>query len=266
MSLPSVRSSSMPDRTVSAASRITITEVGTGFEGEPRDSRPRWIRRVLIALASIAGLSLVGLFLLGYADYQIAGNGSSSTRARIQWVWVHGDHLHFAVHIAQARLFDICPCTRRVAAEQYRRARFHAVTLRQQAVAANSHPQSIAAWVDYFVGPFAVGVEWLQDGMSWIAGHHPTQQVTVQMNDYEFQPAEISVTRGTTVTWRNTDDLGEAHAVATDRKLFGPFEALPLEPEETFAYTFTERGAFTYFCGFHGAPGRQGMAGVIVVQ
>lgn len=141
-----------------------------------------------MALASIAALGLVCLFLLAYADFEMAGNGSPSTAARIKWVWVQGDHLHFAVHIAGARLFDVCPCTRRLATEQYRRAHFHALTPLQQALAANSRPHSASQWADYIVGPLAVGVEWLHDGVSWISGRRPTQQITVQMGDYEFQP------------------------------------------------------------------------------
>ena len=252
---------------MSAAPRITVTEVGRRYE-DTRGARRgrRWIRRAVIALASIAGLSLVCLLLLAYADFETAGNGSPNTAARIRWVWAHGDHLHFAVHITGARLFDLCPCTRRLATEQYRRAHFHALTPLQQALVANSRPRSASQWLDYVVGPFAVGLEWLHDGVSWIAGHRPTQQVTLQMGDYEFQPSEISIARGTTVTWRNTDDLGEAHSVVADSGQVVKFDSRPLEPDETFAYTFTERGIFTYFCRFHGASGHQGMAGVIVVQ
>ena len=248
------------------APRITLTEVGRRFEEEQGKSGPNWIRRALTVLAAVVSLSLLSLFMLAYADYDTAGNGSPSTSARIQWVWVHGDHLHFAVHIAQAHLFDLCPCTRRVAAAQYWRAHFHAVTPRQQAVAANSRPQSASQWVDYFVGPFAVGFDWLHDGVNWLGGQRPSQQVTVDMGDYEFQPVEISIARGTTVTWRNTDELGEAHTVVADDGQLVKFGSDPLEPDESFTYTFTERGRFIYYCSLHGEPGHQGMSGVVVVH
>lgn len=255
----------MAKQTLSAP-RVTLTETGRRFEAAQSAPGRRWIRRVVIAVACLVGLGLLGLFLLAYADYDIAGNGSPSTSARIRWVWLQGDHLHYAVHITQARVFDLCPCTRRLAAEQYRRAHFHALTPRQQAVAANSHPLTTAQWVDYFVGPFAVSLDWLHDGVSWLSGQRPSQQVMIDMGNYEFQPAEITVGRGTTVTWRNTDELGEAHWVVADSGQAAKFDSAPLEPDELFAYTFTDRGTFTYYCSLHGAPGQQGMSGVIVVH
>jgi plastocyanin len=213
--------------------------------------------------------ALVSLALLAFADYDMAGNGSSSSSARLAWVWERGDHLHFAVHIAQGRLFDICPCTRRAADYQYFKAHFHAVTPHQVALAADTHPHTPSQWVEYVAGPAVVSLDWIHDGVSWIAGQRPTQQATVVMDQYEFQPTEIHVVRGTTVTWRNVDEEGELHSVTSDPGQSVKFGSDWLLPDESFQFKFTERGRYAYYCQAHGEPGQQGqigMTGVVVVE
>jgi len=223
--------------------------------------------RLLVKAAVVVGLlSLLSLLLLAVADYDQAGNGSPDLSARAAWVWVHGDHVHFAVHMAAARVLDVCPCTRRAAATQYYRAHFHAVTPHQAALAADSRPRTMGDWAEYVVGPFTVGFDWLHDAATWIAGQRPTQQATVLVEEIEFAPAEIHVTRGTTVTWRNVDELGEAHTVTADPGQTVTFDSDWLEPDESFSFTFTERGRFVYYCQAYGAPDHQGMSGVVVVS
>jgi plastocyanin len=229
----------------------------------------RLIRWTLFAVG--AGLlgALLSLGLLALADYDVAGNGSPDAGARLSWVWARGDHLHFAVHIAQARLLDICPCTRRAAAYQYYKAHFHAVTAHQRALAADTNPHSLSDWTEYVAGPVVVGFDWIHDGIFWIAGQRPTQQSTVIMDEYEFEPPEIHVARGTLVTWRNVDEEAEAHTITADPGQSVRFDSGWVLPDETFQYTFTERGRYAYFCQAHGAPGQQGqalMTGVIVVE
>jgi len=202
------------------------------------------------------------LSLLTLADFEMAGNGSPSTAERLAWVWDRGDHLHFAVHIAQARLFDICPCTRRAAGDQYYEAHFHALTPHQVALAADSNPHTASDWVEYVVGPFAVGFDWIHDGIAWIGGQRPSQQATVLMDQYEFEPPEVHIARGTTVTWRNVDEEGEAHTITADPSQAVKFDSGWVLPDESFQYTFTERGRFFYYCQAHGAPGQEGLAGM----
>src|SRR5215471_10342193 len=77
-------------------------------------------------------------------------------------------------------------------------------------------PALVLAMGRYVGGPVVVSLDWIHDGVTWIAGQRPTQQATVVMDEYEFQPPEIHVARGTLVTWRNVDEEGEAHTVTAD--------------------------------------------------
>jgi plastocyanin len=196
----------------------------------------------------------------------MAGNGSPDPRARAEWTLASGDHLHFAFHIMAGRVLDLCPCTRRAAGAQYFRAHFHALTPLQKTVADNSHPGTPAQWANYFFGPAQVAFAWVGDGMHWLGGQRPALEMVVNMDSYAFSPAEIHIARGTTVTWRNVDQLGEAHTVTADPGQVPKFDSDFLEPDESFSYTFTERGRFAYYCRVDGQPGLQGMSGLVVVE
>jgi plastocyanin len=226
----------------------------------------RWIKRGLLALGVFAFLGVTSLALLVYADIAMAGDGSRDFGEQAQWAWAHGDHLHYAGHLVAARLFDVCPCTRRTAAAHYYYARFHAVTQRQKDVLVNARPASAAEWAAYVTGPIAVGLDWLGDGVAWLGGHRPPRQVVVVLDKFAVQPEEIHIPRGTSVTWLNADQLGEAHTVTADAGQLVRFDSDWLEPYERFDFVFTERGRFIYFCRAHGAPQLGGMSGVVVVE
>ena len=68
----------------------------------------------------------------------------------------------------------------------------------------------------------------------------------VQIKEFKFVPALLTVPVGATVTWSNGDE--EAHTVtATDRA----YTSTGLEPKETYAHRFTQPGTYTYFCALH---------------
>jgi plastocyanin len=222
--------------------------------------------RGILAVITCLVLMAVGFGLLALADFSVAGNGSPDPRARAAWTLASGDHLHFAFHIMVGRVLDVCPCTRRAADGQYYRAHFHALTPLQKTVAANTHPASAAEWANYVFGPVQVAFAWVGDGLRWLGGSRPALETVVSLDTYAFQPAEIHIARGTTVTWRNVDALGEAHTVSADPGQVPKFDSDFLEPDETFSYTFTERGRFAYFCRLHGQINLQGMSGLVVVE
>jgi len=68
----------------------------------------------------------------------------------------------------------------------------------------------------------------------------------VQIKEFKFVPALLTVPVGATVTWTNGDE--EAHTVtATDRA----YTSTGLEAKETYTHRFTTPGTYTYFCALH---------------
>src|SRR5918992_3056448 len=67
-----------------------------------------------------------------------------------------------------------------------------------------------------------------------------------------FEPAEVSVGVGDTVTWTNNDSVD--HDVTADT--FSSGEPGGMAPGDTFEHTFEEAGTFDYVCSVH--PGMEG--------
>lgn len=76
----------------------------------------------------------------------------------------------------------------------------------------------------------------------------------VSIKDYKFQPAEITIKKGDTVTWTNMDVV--PHDVKS-----GDFESPDLKKGETYSKTFDRTGTFDYLCKIH-----PGMKGKVTVQ
>lgn len=82
---------------------------------------------------------------------------------------------------------------------------------------------------------------------------------TAQVNlppSYRFEPASITVSDGTTVTWTNNDNF--THNV---RLIDDGGDVLDLPPGESVSFTFTGAGEHRYDCSFHPTD----MTGVVVV-
>ena len=78
----------------------------------------------------------------------------------------------------------------------------------------------------------------------------------VKIDNFSFGPQTLTVPVGTTVTWTNRDDIPHT-IVSTD----GVFKSKVRDTDETFSYTFTKAGTYTYFCSVHPK-----MTGKIIVQ
>lgn len=102
----------------------------------------------------------------------------------------------------------------------------------------------------------------------------PATTSTVQMTDaLKFEPASLTVPRGTTVTWRNTstiahtvtDDPSKAATKADSELPAGaqPWDSGNLNPGQTFTHTFDVPGTYKYFCQPHESAG---MLGTIIVS
>ena len=81
---------------------------------------------------------------------------------------------------------------------------------------------------------------------------------TVVMSASSFSPATLTVSRGTTVTWRN--DSGVTHTSTSDNAGWDSGDILPGASTTT---TFNTIGMFTFHCTYHRA---MGMTGTIIVQ
>jgi plastocyanin len=79
----------------------------------------------------------------------------------------------------------------------------------------------------------------------------------VSMEDIAFEPAEVTVPVGGTVTWPNNDSVG--HDVTADS--FSSGDAGGMAGGDTFEHTFEEAGTFDYVCTVH-----PGMEGTVVVE
>lgn len=96
-----------------------------------------------------------------------------------------------------------------------------------------------------------------------------TGSTVVMTGAFRFDPAELRVPVGTTVTWRN--DSGAPHTATFDparAKVAPPSGAQPfdsgsLSQGQTFSHTFDAAGTFEYVCTFHAAAG---MVGTVVVE
>jgi len=69
---------------------------------------------------------------------------------------------------------------------------------------------------------------------------------SVNIDNFVFGPAALTVTVGTTVTWINRDDIPHT-VVANDKS----FKSKVMDTDEKFSFTFTKPGEFGYFCSLH---------------
>ena len=91
------------------------------------------------------------------------------------------------------------------------------------------------------------------------------KNVTIHLRDVKYQPNQIIVSQGTTVTWMNDDPF--EHFVNSDphpsHNAFPDFNSLDIPPQKTFSYTFNEIGEYNFHCSAH-VP--QNMFGTILVR
>jgi plastocyanin len=64
---------------------------------------------------------------------------------------------------------------------------------------------------------------------------------------WAYDPAEVTVPVGTTITWTNTGVV--AHTVTADDAV--SFDSGSLDPQLQFSFTAESVGAVTYHCNFH---------------
>lgn len=71
------------------------------------------------------------------------------------------------------------------------------------------------------------------------------QTAAVVIDNFTFNPPELKVKLGDTVTWTNHDDI--PHTVVSA----GKFRSKALDSDDSFSFTFTAAGDYKYFCSLH---------------
>jgi amicyanin len=70
--------------------------------------------------------------------------------------------------------------------------------------------------------------------------------IVVKIDNFTFSPPTLKVKVGTTVTWKNQDDIPHT-VVATDKA----FKSQALDTDDSYSFTFAAAGAYEYFCSLH---------------
>jgi plastocyanin len=87
------------------------------------------------------------------------------------------------------------------------------------------------------------------------AGAARAEDVAVHIDNFVFEPAQLTVKAGQTVTWTNRDDIPHTVVCA------GKFRSKTMDTDGTYSFTFTSAGEYKYFCSLH-----PHMTGVIKVE
>ena len=82
----------------------------------------------------------------------------------------------------------------------------------------------------------------------------------VQIKVFAFQPSPLQVKVGTTVTWRNGDDIGHTVTSGTHDSVGGPLNSAVLNLNDSYSFTFDQAGSYAYFCQRH--PSMKGVVEV----
>jgi plastocyanin len=86
--------------------------------------------------------------------------------------------------------------------------------------------------------------------------NNQTDKNQVNIDNFSFTPAILTVPVGTTVTWINHDDVPHL-VMSTDKRFTSP----PLDTDDRFSYIFTASGTYNFYCAIHPK-----MTGKIIVK
>jgi len=78
-----------------------------------------------------------------------------------------------------------------------------------------------------------------------LSGAHAEETTNVMIDNFTFEPAQLTVKVGTTVTWKNRDDIPHTVVAA------GKFRSKTLDTDDSYSFTFTTTGDYKYFCSLH---------------
>src|SRR6267378_6680544 len=78
-----------------------------------------------------------------------------------------------------------------------------------------------------------------------LGGARAEETTNVMIDNFTFEPAQLTVKVGTTVTWKNRDDI--PHTVVSA----GKFRSKTMDTDDSYSFTFTAAGDYKYFCSLH---------------
>ncbi|HTE92257.1 MAG TPA: cupredoxin family copper-binding protein [Bradyrhizobium sp.] len=78
-----------------------------------------------------------------------------------------------------------------------------------------------------------------------LSGVRAAETTNVMIDNFTFEPAQLTVKVGTTVTWKNRDDI--PHTVVSA----GKFRSKTMDTDDSYSFTFTAAGDYKYFCSLH---------------
>jgi plastocyanin len=78
-----------------------------------------------------------------------------------------------------------------------------------------------------------------------LSGARAEETANVMIDNFTFEPAQLTVKVGTTVTWKNRDDIPHTVVAA------GKFRSKTMDTDGTYSFTFTTAGDYKYFCSLH---------------
>jgi len=109
-------------------------------------------------------------------------------------------------------------------------------------------------WSLYLAASVLVALAALPAAQESVAAGPPSAEVKI--DNFSFTPPTLTVKAGTQITWRNADDI--PHTVVSDDQ---SFKSKVLDTDETFTFTASKPGTYSYFCSIHPK-----MTGKLVVE
>ncbi|HTC64798.1 MAG TPA: cupredoxin family copper-binding protein [Candidatus Saccharimonadales bacterium] len=84
-------------------------------------------------------------------------------------------------------------------------------------------------------------------GLAGSESDKPASATEIKIDNFSFGPATLTVPAGTTITWKNNDDV--PHVVSSDDGKM--FKSKALDTDDHFSFTFTKPGTYNYYCAIH---------------
>jgi plastocyanin len=81
--------------------------------------------------------------------------------------------------------------------------------------------------------------------ISFRPGAARAEDTNVMIDNFTFEPAQLTVKVGSIVTFKNRDDIPHLVVCA------GKFRSKTLDTDDSFSFTFTAAGDYKYFCSLH---------------